>query len=82
MEAACDFFRLFSQVDKSSRSRLEKGVLRMLRKVRPDWPKREVILQRFTEGFSNVIYGGHVGDKADMILVKVYGTETGDKVNE
>ncbi len=55
--------------------------LQHIAQVRPDWHREDLILQQFTEGFSNLIFGGHVGDKSEMILVKVYGTEGGDKVS-
>ena len=70
------------RIDKSSCEKMEKGVLKMLRKIRPDWPKEDIILQRFTEGFSNFIFGGYTHNKADMILVKIYGNEAVDKVRQ
>ena len=64
------------RINKASRSKTESGVVKVLKKVRPDWPREDIILQRFTEGFSNIIYGGYVLDKkSEMILVKVYGCE-------
>ena len=64
----------------------ESGAVRLLRKVRPDWPKEEILLQRMTalEAASSDpgvrVFGGYVDDKRDMILVKVYSSDSVIKV--
>lgn len=66
------------KVDRKTRGSLESGILRMIRRVRPDWPKHDMILQRLSQGdrltaTESVLYGGYTDDKNEMVLVKVYG---------
>ena len=52
----------------------------MIRKVRPDWKKEDIILQKFNQGFSNILFGGYTSKKEEMILVKIYGNTNVNKV--
>ena len=65
-------------------SKLEMGVIKMIRRVRPDWRKEDIILQRFQsseKGSINisigkpcqeVVYGGYTSEKSEMVMVKIF----------
>ena len=65
-------------------SRLEAGVIKMVRRLRPDWQKEDIILQSFSSstGISqnialgkdckDLLYGGYTTDKSEMVVVKVF----------
>ena len=59
-------------------SRLEAGVLKMVRRIRPDWSKEDIILQRFTVPDSinrSILFGGYTNSKSEMVLIKIYDPE-------
>lgn len=64
--------------------KLESSVIKMFRRVRPDWRKEDIILQRMsvpaTEEGEVAMYGGYAEEKMDMIVVKIYARENGLKV--
>ena len=50
----------------------------MVRRIRPDWSKEDIILQRFTVPDSinrSILYGGYTNAKSEMVLIKVYDPE-------
>jgi hypothetical protein len=50
----------------------------MVRRIRPDWSKEDIILQRFTVPDTinrSILYGGYTTSKAEMVLIKVYEPE-------
>jgi len=52
--------------------------LKMVRRIRPDWSKEDIILQRFTVSDSinrSILYGGYTTSKVEMVLIKVYDPE-------
>ena len=65
-------------------SKVEMGVIKMIRRVRPDWRKEDIILQRFQSSekgsiniyigrpFQEVVYGGYTSEKSEMVMVKVF----------
>ena len=65
-------------------SKMEMGVIKMIRRVRPDWRKEDIILQRFQssqKGSTNisignpcqeVVYGGYTSEKSEMVMVKIF----------
>ena len=65
-------------------SKIEMGVIKMIRRVRPDWRKEDIILQRFQssqKGSTNisignpcqeVVYGGYTSEKTEMVMVKIF----------
>ena len=69
-------------------SRLETGVIKMVRRVRPDWRKEDIILQSFSNSTGasqnialgkdckDIIYGGYTTDKTEMVMVKVFKAYT------
>jgi len=66
------------RIERNNRLALESGALKMIRKVRPDWPKADVILLSLGHGeklsvFDNILLGGYTDDKNQMVLVKVFG---------
>ena len=47
----------------------------MVRRIRPDWSKEDIILQRFTVPDPinrSILYGGYTTSKSEMVLIKVY----------
>merc|ERR1712018_766920 len=60
------------------------GVVKMLRRVRPDWRKEDIILQSFhapEKGSLNVslgksckdiIYGGYTSDRNETVMIKIF----------
>ena len=67
-----------------TREKRDMGVVKMLRRVRPDWRKEDIILQSFyapEKGSLNVslgksckdiIYGGYTSDKNEIVMVKIF----------
>ena len=65
-------------------SKLETGVIKMVRRVRPDWQKEDIILQSFSNstGVSqnialgkdckDLLYGAYTTDKSEMVMVKIF----------
>ena len=73
-------------------SRLEMGVVKMLRRIRPDWRKEDIILQSFqNSGKGNslivslgkeckdIVYGGYTSDRSETVMVKIFQPVTVDK---
>ena len=47
----------------------------MVRRIRPDWSKEDIILQRFTVPDSinqSILFGGYTTSKTEMVLIKLY----------
>ena len=67
-----------------TREKQDMGVVKMLRRIRPDWRKEDIILQRFQsseKGSINisigrpcqeVVYGGYTSEKSEMVMVKIF----------
>jgi hypothetical protein len=72
-------------------SKLEMGVIKMLRRVRPDWRKEDIILQAFhnpDKGSLNIslgrqckdiIYGGYTCDRSETVMLKIFQPVTNDQ---
>ena len=61
------------------------GCRKVLRMVRPCWVDEDVQLKVFTDGLTNKLVGGWYKDKADMVLIRIYGDDTEkfiDRVSE
>ena len=67
-----------------TKEKQEMGVVKMLRRVRPDWRKEDIILRSFhvpEKGSLNVslgkackdiIYGGYTSDKNEAVMIKIF----------
>ena len=67
-----------------TKERQDMGVVKMLRRVRPDWRKEDIILQSFhapEKGSLNVslgksckdiIYGGYTSDRNETVMIKIF----------
>ena len=67
-----------------TKEKRDMGVVKMLRRVRPDWRKEDIILQSFyvpEKGSLNVslgksckdiIYGGYTSDKNEIVMIKIF----------
>ena len=65
-------------------SKLELGVIKMVRRVRPDWRKEDIILQTFLNSerasqnvslgkeCKDIVYGGYTSDKSEMVMIKMF----------
>ena len=65
------------RVKTSTLDRTERGVVKVLRKIRPDWPREDIILEGLGERNT---YAGYAGDREDAVVVRVNQEEAGDKV--
>ena len=71
-------------------SKLEIGVIKMVRRVRPDWRKEDIILQTFLNSerasqnvslgkeCKDVLYGGYTSDKGETVMIKIFQPFTED----
>ena len=67
-----------------TREKRDMGVVKMLRRVRPDWRKEDIILQSFHapekgslncslgKSCKDIIYGGYTSDKNEIVMVKIF----------
>lgn len=64
--------------------KLESSVIKMIRRVRPDWPKTDIILHMqnvpATEEGEVVLYSGYAEDKLEPVMVKIYASGNALKV--
>ncbi|TRY78738.1 hypothetical protein TCAL_13461 [Tigriopus californicus] len=58
-------------VDCSKASKIERGIIKMVQKIRPDWSKVDIILQRFESELGCLIYGAYTTKRSEMIMTKV-----------
>ncbi len=64
-------------IDFSTEENLKAGAKKVVGFIRPDWPQQEFQYKIFTDGISNKLLGVYLpANKADMILVRVYGAKT------
>ena len=64
-------------VDFETEESLKQGAVKVVQRVKPDWPQNELKFKIFTDGISNKLIGVYVGErKNDMVLVRVYGAKT------
>ena len=66
------------RIERNHRLAIESGALKMIRRVRPDWPKSDIILVSLSHGnklsaFDNILVGGYTEDKSQMVLIKIFG---------
>lgn len=59
-----------------SADHLRDGALEIIRAIRPEWTKESLHYKIFTDGITNRLIGVYRDDKADMILIRVYGENT------
>ena len=57
-------------------------VIKIVRKVRPDWPREDIILHRLPSsaeagGGSATSFGAYTDNKGEAVIVRVYSEETG-----
>ena len=69
---------------KITREKQDIGVIKMLRRIRPDWRKEDIILQSFNapekgslnvslgKSCKDVIYGGYTSDKNETVMIKIF----------
>ena len=72
-------------IDTSTSETVKLGCRKVLQMVRPSWPDQDVQLKVFTDGLTNKLVGGWYKDKADMVLIRIYGDDTEkfiDRVSE
>ena len=67
-----------------TREKQDMGVVKMLRRIRPDWRKEDIILQSFStpekgslnvslgKSCKDVIYGGYTSDKNETVMIKIF----------
>ena len=55
----------------SSTTRMESGVLKMVRRIRPDWKKEDIILQKSNDG-QGLVYGGYTVNKAESVMIRIF----------
>ena len=72
-------------------SKLEAGVIKMVRRVRPDWRKEDIILQGFScpEGIgqnialgndcTDIVYGGYTTEKSETVMIKIFKANAKDQ---
>ncbi|TKS73937.1 Ethanolamine kinase 2 [Collichthys lucidus] len=60
-----------------------KGILELLRRLRPLWKEKDIELKTFTDGITNQLIGCYVGSLQDpgCVLVRLYGRMTELYVN-
>ena len=54
-------------------------VIKIVRKVRPDWPREDIILHRLPsvdEAAAVTNFGAYTDNKAEAVMVRVYSEET------
>ena len=59
-------------------------MIKMIRRVRPDWPREDIILHRMPPVASPdemTIFAGYTDKKTEAIIVRVYSREHKDMVN-
>ena len=82
LAAILEFPKVIVQRD----NRLERNVIKLLRRVRPDWPKEDIILQRFLDMEAAsadpeaVFYGGYTEDRNEMMVIKIFSQDNPVKV--
>ena len=65
------------RVKTTTRERTERGVAKVIRRLRPDWPMEDIILRAFGEG----VYGGYAHTNEDIVIVRLDREDEGDKVS-
>jgi len=63
-------------IDATNEDTVKQGCIKVLMKVRPDWPSSELNLKMFTDGLTNKLVGAWYKDKKDLVLVRIYGEDT------
>jgi len=72
-----DYQSLNVRLNFESDDELKAGATNIISMIRPEWERDQHQFKFFSEGITNKLIGVYVGeDKANMILIRVYGNKT------